>query len=95
MKNFRKTDKIRVFAGEQELRANTYVMRCLTVTMIVYLITLSCTIAFFLPAASAASCVMFANTKWVRAKDVYKYSVPTIIMMSVIAVGWNIIMFMF
>ena len=39
MKNFRKTDKIRVFAGEQELMANTYVMRCFTVTMIVYLIT--------------------------------------------------------
>ncbi|MBP3625335.1 MAG: SLC13 family permease [Peptococcaceae bacterium] len=62
---------------------------------IVYLITLSCTIAFFLPAASAASCVMFANTKWVRAKDVYKYSLPTIIMMSVIALGWNVIMFLF
>ena len=62
---------------------------------IVYLITLSCTIAFFLPAASAASCVMFANTKWVRAKDVYKYSVPTILMMAIVALGWNVIMFMF
>ena len=39
MKNLRKTDKIRVFAGEQEYMANTYVMRCLTVTMVVYLIT--------------------------------------------------------
>ena len=39
MKNSKKTDKIRVFAGEQELMANTYVMRCFTVTMIVYLIT--------------------------------------------------------
>ncbi len=62
---------------------------------IVYLITLSCTIAFFLPAASAASCVMFANTKWVRAKDVYMYSIPTILMMASIALIWNIVIFMF
>ena len=39
MKNFTNHDKIRSKAGEQELLANTYVMRCLTVTMIVYLIT--------------------------------------------------------
>lgn len=62
---------------------------------IVYLITLSCTIAFFLPAASAASCVLFANTKWVRAKDVYKYSLPIIIMMAAVALIWNIVVFMF
>ena len=62
---------------------------------IVYLITLSCTIAFFLPAASAASCVMFANTQWVRAKDVYKYSIPTILMMGAVALIWNIVLFMF
>lgn len=62
---------------------------------IVYLITVSCTIAFFLPAASAASCCLFANTKWVRAKDVYVYSVPTILMLSLIALVWNIILFMF
>ncbi|MDO4280986.1 MAG: SLC13 family permease [Peptococcaceae bacterium] len=62
---------------------------------IVYLITVSCTIAFMLPAASAASCVLFANTQWVRAKDVYKYSVPTIIMMALIALVWNFILFLF
>lgn len=39
MKNFRKHNKIRIPAGEQEHIANLYVMRCLTVTMIVYLIT--------------------------------------------------------
>ena len=39
MKNFRKYTKIRNTAGEQEFLANTYVMRCLTVTMIVYLLT--------------------------------------------------------
>ena len=62
---------------------------------VVYLITVCCTIAFMLPAASAASCCLFANTKWVCAKDVYKYSVPTILMMAVVALGWNIILFMF
>ncbi len=39
MKNFTNNDKIRSATREQELLANTYVMRCLTVTMIVYLIT--------------------------------------------------------
>ena len=62
---------------------------------IVYLITVSCTIAFMLPAASAASCCLFANTKWVRAKDVYKYSVPTIILLAVIAFVWDFILFLF
>jgi len=62
---------------------------------IVYLITVSCTIAFMLPAASAASCVLFANTQWVRAKDVYKYSIPTIIMMAAVTLIWNLILFMF
>lgn len=62
---------------------------------IVYLITLSCTIAFFLPAASAASCVLFANTQWVRAKDVYKYSLPIILMMAAFALIWNMVVFMF
>lgn len=62
---------------------------------IVYLITISCTIAFMLPAASAASCCLFANTKWVRAKDVYIYSVPTIILLSLVALGWNYILFLF
>ncbi len=64
-------------------------------TQVVYLITIACTIAFMLPPASAASCVLFANTEWVRAKDVYKYGFPTIIMMSLVALIWNIVLFMF
>ncbi len=62
---------------------------------VVYLITIVCTIAFMLPAASAASCVLFANTAWIKAKDIYLYSVPTIILLAVIALVWNIILFMF
>lgn len=62
---------------------------------VVYLITVSCTIAFILPAASAASCVLFANTEWVRAKDVYKFGFPTIIMMAAVTLIWNIILFSF
>lgn len=62
---------------------------------VVYLITVSCTIAFLLPPASTASCVLFANTEWVRAKDVYTFAIPTVIMMAVVALGWNLILFMF
>ncbi|MGM9524994.1 MAG: SLC13 family permease, partial [Peptococcaceae bacterium] len=62
---------------------------------IVYLITICCTIAFMLPPASAASNVLFANTEWVRAKDVYLYSIPTIIMLAAVALIWNLIFFMF
>lgn len=62
---------------------------------VVYLITVSCTIAFMLPAASAASACLFSNTEWVRAKDVYKYGFPTIIMMAIVTLLWNIILFMF
>ena len=62
---------------------------------VVYLITVACTIAFMLPPASAASCVLFANTEWVRAKDVYKYGAPTIVMMAAVALIWNMILFMF
>lgn len=62
---------------------------------IVYLITVSCNIAFMLPSASAASVCMFSNTKWLRAKDIYVYSVPTILIMSVVTILWNVIMFMF
>lgn len=62
---------------------------------IVYLITICCTIAFVLPPASAASCCLFANTKWVRAKDVYIYSIPTILWLSFAALVWNYILFLF
>lgn len=62
-------------------------------TQVVYLITVACTIAFMLPPASAASCVLFANTEWIRATDVYKYGAPTIVMMSLVALVWNLILF--
>lgn len=62
---------------------------------IVYLITITCTIAFALPAASAASCVLFANKEWIKPADIYKYSLPTIIVLTLIAVGWNLVVFMF
>ena len=62
---------------------------------IVYLITITCTIAFALPAASAASCVLFANKEWIKPADIYKYSLPTIIVLTLIAVFWNLVVFMF
>ena len=62
---------------------------------IVYLITVCCTIALLLPAASPASSVLFANTQWVRAKDVYKYGIPTVLMMALFALLWNVLIFLF
>ena len=62
---------------------------------IVYLITITCTIAFALPAASAASCVLFANKEWIKPADIYKYALPTIIVLTLIAVLWNLVVFMF
>ncbi|MEE0510110.1 MAG: SLC13 family permease [Peptococcaceae bacterium] len=62
---------------------------------IVYLITVSCNIAFMLPAASAASVCLFSNTKWIRAREIYIYSIPTIIVMAVVTLLWNFVVFMF
>lgn len=62
---------------------------------IVYLITIVCTIAFMLPTASVAALVIFSNTQWIRAKDIYLYCIPTIILLSLIAIVWNVIFFMF
>ena len=39
MKYFEKNEKIRTRAGNQEYMANMYVMRCFSVTMIVYFTT--------------------------------------------------------
>jgi len=60
---------------------------------VVYLITIACTIAFMLPASSQAACFLFANKDWVRAKDMYVYSFPTIILLSVSVMVWNVVFF--
>ena len=60
---------------------------------VVYLITIACTIAFMLPASSQAACFLFANKDWVRAKDMYGYAFPTIILFSIIIMVWNVIFF--
>lgn len=61
----------------------------------VYLITVCCTIAFALPAASPAGMLLFANSQWIKPTDAYKYAVPTIIVMGIVALAWNVILFMF
>lgn len=62
---------------------------------IVYLLTICCTIAFILPSASPAAMVLFANNTWMKATDVYKYALPTIIVFSLIALLLNILLFSF
>ncbi|MFM9414051.1 SLC13 family permease [Peptococcus simiae] len=58
-----------------------------------FLYTVICTVAFMLPSASQSATVLFSNTEWVRAKDVYKYGLPMIILMTVLQVAWNLIFF--
>ncbi len=62
---------------------------------VVYLITISCTIAFLMPMSSSAGTLLFGNTEWVRPAMIFKYGVPSIIMMTIVAVVWNVILFMF
>lgn len=61
----------------------------------VYLITVCCTIAFALPAASPAGMLLFSNSQWIKPIDAYKYAIPTIIMMAAAALLWNLVLFMF
>lgn len=55
--------------------------------------TVACTIAFMLPSASQSASILFANTEWVRAGDVFKYGLPVIMVMTVIIILWNIAYF--
>lgn len=59
----------------------------------VCLYTVACTIAFMLPSASQSASILFANTEWVRAKDVFKYGLPVIVVMTVVIILWNIAYF--
>ena len=60
-----------------------------------YLITTASCIALLLPPSSAPALVMYANTQWVRAKDVYIYVTPAIITTTIVFCVWNFIIFMF
>lgn len=57
------------------------------------LYTVVCTVAFLLPSASQSACILFSNTDWVRAGDVFKYGLPLILMMTILMVAWNILYF--
>lgn len=54
-----------------------------------YLIMVVSTIAILTPAASAASVLLFPNTEWIRAKDIYQYGGITVLVVTVIAVAVN------
>ncbi len=59
------------------------------------LYTIICTVAFMLPSASQSATVLFSNTEWVRAADVYKYGLPVIVMMTALQILWNLVYFRF
>lgn len=60
---------------------------------IVCLYTVISTVAFLLPSASQSATVLFSNTEWVRAADVFKYGIPLIIMMTFLMIIWNLLYF--
>ncbi|MBR5318539.1 MAG: hypothetical protein IKU46_02975 [Peptococcaceae bacterium] len=60
-----------------------------------FLYTICSSMAFLLPAASPAGMLVFMNKEWMTTGEIYKYAIPTIIMMGVVAYVWNIILFMF
>lgn len=53
----------------------------------------ACTIAFLLPSASQSACILFSNTTWVRAGDVFKYGLPSIIVATVLILIWDVLYF--
>lgn len=57
------------------------------------LYTVACTIAFMLPSASQSASILFANTEWVKAGDVFKYGTPVIVAMTATIIVWNLIYF--
>lgn len=65
------------------------------VTQLGYLYTVCATIAFCLPAASPAGMLLFANKEWLNAKEIYKFAIPTALVMAVVALLWNLILFKF
>ena len=60
-----------------------------------FLYTICSSIAFLLPAASPAGMLVFMNKEWMTTGEIYKYAVPTVVMMGIVAYVWNIILFMF
>ena len=65
------------------------------VTQLGYLYTVCATIAFWLPAASPAGMLLFANKEWLNAKEIYKFAIPTALVMAVVALLWDLILFKF
>ena len=62
---------------------------------VVYLPTISCTIAFLVPSSGPGAMLLFTNKQWMKTKDVYLYAIPTVILLSVIALVVNLLVFAF
>ncbi len=60
-----------------------------------FLITVCSSIAFCLPASSPAGQYMFMNKEWLSSKEIWTFAIPTVIMMSIVAIAWNMILFLF
>lgn len=62
-----------------------------------YLIIVTSSIALLTPASSAASSLLFPNTKWILKKDIYAYGFPSVVAMSalffVLYLPWRFLFF--
>lgn len=58
-----------------------------------FLFTICSSIAFCLPASSPAGMLVFMNKEWISVKSIYKFALPTVVMMGIVAYIWNIILF--
>lgn len=47
--------------------------------MLVVVLSVLCNVSLFLPSASPLAALLHGNTQWVSSKDIYKYTIPTIV----------------
>lgn len=59
---------------------------------VLYVICISTSMALLTPPSGATAMLLHGNTKWITPKDIWKYSVPTLLLFSVILVVFSTIM---
>ncbi|MFM9414047.1 SLC13 family permease [Peptococcus simiae] len=53
-----------------------------------FAVMVASTNAILTPAGCAASSILFPNKEWITAKDIYKYGTPTVIIFSIVLIGY-------
>lgn len=60
-------------------------------TPLVVTLMICCALAFLTPAASAPVAMLFGNTEWVKAKDIYKIAVVTVLALGAITIAFGLV----